>query len=165
MLNIVPSGVLVAERNLYLPVAAVAFLAASLANQLDWNRRMYFAGSLLLTLCVADSNMVVSQWRDKETLWRSTVEMYPRSPMALAALGDALLASPGREKEAESYFERALAMNPDVEGGKHGMGIVAMRRGDYRRALTWLAEAQKLEGGPDVDDEINQCKLHITESQ
>ena len=34
VLNIVPSGVLVAERTLYLPVAAVVFLAANLASRL-----------------------------------------------------------------------------------------------------------------------------------
>jgi hypothetical protein len=56
--------------------------------------------------------------------------------------GDALLGNPGREDEAESYFERALVLNLEVAGGKHGMGVVAMRRGNYQRALAWLEEAQ-----------------------
>jgi hypothetical protein len=41
------------------------------------------------------------------------------------------------------------------------MGVVAMRRGNYKRALTWLEEAQKSEGGMDVAEEINECKLRI----
>jgi uncharacterized protein HemY len=42
------------------------------------------------------------------------------------------------------------------------MGVVAMRRGDYKRALAWLQEAQKSEGGVEVADEINECKLRLT---
>ena len=161
VLNVVPSGVLVAERNLYLPVAGVVFLAASLACRFEWTRPAYFAVTLLVALCVVNSNLVVRQWRDKEMLWRTTVKMYPTSPMAWAALGHALLEKPGAEDEAESYFERAILLNPNVTGGKHGMGVVAMRRGDYKRALTWLEEAQKSEGGMDVAEEINECKLRI----
>jgi hypothetical protein len=77
------------------------------------------------------------------------------------SLGYVLLEKPRAEDEAESYFKRAILLNPEVTGGKHGMGVVAMRRGDYKRALTWLEEAQKSEGGVEVADEINECKLRI----
>jgi hypothetical protein len=165
VLNIVPCGVLVAERNLYLPVAGLAFLAATLVSRLAWNRVAYAVTALLVALCTIDSNLVVRQWRNKETLWRTTVDNYPTSPMAHAALGDALLDQIGREDDAERCFQRALKLNPEVTGGKHGMAKVAMRRGDYRSALTWLEQAQQSDSSPTLASDISECKLRIAAMQ
>ena len=85
--------------------------------------------------------------------------------MAHAGLGDALLEQIGREDEAERCFERALKLNPEVTGGKHGMAMVAMRRGDYTRALAWLEQAQKSEASPTLANDINECKLRIAARQ
>ena len=131
VLNIVPSGVLVAERNLYLPIAAVAFLAANLVWRLKWNRAVWVACAAAIAMCVVKGNVVARQWRDNETLWRTTVASYPTSPLAHAALGEELLKQPGREQEAEQQFERALQLNPGVSGGHRGMAVLLMRRGDY----------------------------------
>jgi len=161
VLNIVPCGVLVAERNQYLPSAAFVFLAASLASRMRWGRVAYAVTAMFVAFCMIDSNLVARQWRDRETLWRTTVSSYPKSPMAHAGLGDALLEQSGREDEAEKCFERALELNPDVIGGKHGMGIIAMRRGDFTRALVWLEQAQESEPSSELSNEINECKLRI----
>jgi tetratricopeptide (TPR) repeat protein len=162
VLNIIPTGVLVAERNLYLPLAAVVFLAANVGDRLVWNRVAYGAAAALTAVCVIDSNLVVRQWRDKETLWRTTVNNYPTSPMAHAALGEALLDQAGREDEAERYFERALQLNREVAGAKHGMAKVAMRRGDYRRALRWLEQAERSDASPAIARDIDECRRRIT---
>jgi uncharacterized protein HemY len=52
-----------------------------------------------------------------------------------------------------------------VTGGKHGMAMVAMRRGDYTRALAWLQKAQKSEPSATLDNDINECKLRIAARQ
>jgi hypothetical protein len=161
VLNIVPCGVLVAERNLYLASAAITFLAAGVAHRIVWNRITYVAAATLLALCVIHSNVVARRWRDNETVWQTTVDSYPTSPMAHAGLGHALLEQVGRESDAQKSFERALQLNPNVIGGKHGMARVAMRRGDYMTALAWFEQAQKAESSPALISEMNECKLRI----
>lgn len=156
VLNIVPGGVLVAERNLYLPIAAAAFLAANLIWRLKWKRAVCAAA---VAVCVVDGNLVARQWRSNESLWRSTVASYPTSPLAHAALGEELLKRTGSEGEAEREFERALELNPDVIGGHRGMAALAMRRGDYAGALRWLEEEQKIDDSEGLRAEINTCRL------
>ena len=164
VLNIVPCGVLVGERNLYLPAAAVVFLAACLWNRLGRTRTATAMAGVLVLFCAVDSNLVARQWRDGETLWRSTVNNHPNSPMAFAALGGVLLEQTGREDEAEQCFRRALELNPNVTGGKHGMAIIDMRRGDYQHALGWLA-AQESGDEISLDAEIKECRSRMSATQ
>jgi protein O-mannosyl-transferase len=85
--NIIPTGVLVAERTLYLPSLGVCFLFASAIEALVGRAMIAPAvgrsalGCLLLVYALA-STLVVGNWRDEETLWLTTVVAHPRSPFA-----------------------------------------------------------------------------------
>ena len=68
---------------------------------------------------------------------------------------------PGRESEAEDDFRHALGLNPLVQGAKRGLGIAAMRRGDYRSALALLEQARAEDPAVSVDAEISQCRLRL----
>ena len=81
--NIIPTGVLVAERTLYLPVLGICFLAAVVLDRItltDSSVRLVARGGLvaIVLLSAAQGARVVGHWRNEESLWRSTVLAHPR---------------------------------------------------------------------------------------
>jgi hypothetical protein len=128
VLNILPSLVLVAERNLYFPLAGAAFLAGLLVYRFrPFSTAAQWGGAVLLLAMIVDGNLVVRQWRDSETMWRHTAATYPRSPMAQAQLGLILLNTPGKEAEAEERCRAAIELNPDLEDAKTCIATLAAR--------------------------------------
>lgn len=122
VLNILPALVLVAERNLYTPLAGVVFVAAAWAcGKRPWHSVQRLAIVVVLATCAAAGNAVVLQWRDEETVWRSAVRAHPDSPMAHLFLADQLVLVPGREEEAAQEYRRALQLNPAIERAKRGL--------------------------------------------
>jgi tetratricopeptide (TPR) repeat protein len=157
--NVVPTGVLVAERTLYLPSMGACFLAAALLDRVG--RRSSESGRLvsaslagLVVASVIASNLVVGRWTDETTLWRTTVESHPRSPMAHEALGWALLdRRPSASdpmpndllREAGDEFRKARELNPKLAGAARGAGVVAWKLGDLEEAERLLRQAVALE--------------------
>jgi hypothetical protein len=131
--NIVPTGVLVAERTLYLPSLAVCFLAATVLARvpLRWL-------AVPATAAALASVLVVSQWRDAETLWRSTIAAHPRSPGAHLFLATAMIERwkttagmppPAEIDSATESLRRALQLNPDLPGAREALHEVDRIRG------------------------------------
>jgi protein O-mannosyl-transferase len=122
VLNIVPARVLVAERNLYTPIAGVIFVAASwVCEKRPWHSFQRVTVLAVLAICVAAGNAVVLQWRDEETVWRSAIRAHPDSPMAHLFLAEQLVHVPGREEEAGHEYRKALQLNPGLESAKRGL--------------------------------------------
>lgn len=122
VLNILPALVLVAERNLYTPIAGVIFVAAAwVCEKQPWHSVQRLTIVVVLTTCAAAGNAVVLQWRDEETVWRSAIRAHPNSPMAHLFLADQLVRVPGREEEAEQEYRKALQLNPGIEKAKRGL--------------------------------------------
>jgi hypothetical protein len=137
--NVVPSGVMVAERTLYMPSAGLCFLgAAALARLAERGPvRSRLATATLAGLVVAGafaSATVTGHWRDEETLWRTTVSAHPRSPLAQFKLGASMLhrwANSGIEpgsselQTAADAFSKAYALNPRLAEALAGSRAVA----------------------------------------
>jgi hypothetical protein len=122
VLNIVPALVLVAERNLYTPVAGVVFVVASWAcAKRPWGSARRVVVVAVLVTCVVAGNAVVLGWRDAETVWRSAIRAHPDSPMSHLFLADELVRVPGRQAEAEVEYRKALNLNPALDGAKRGL--------------------------------------------
>jgi hypothetical protein len=137
--NVVPSGVMVAERTLYMPSAGLCFLAAA-----AWARLLQGsqARARLATVALAGivlagaftSATVTGYWRDEETLWRTTVSAHPRSPFAQFKLGASMLErwqrsgiepDAGELDTAEQAFSQAYALNPRLTEALAGSRAVA----------------------------------------
>jgi tetratricopeptide (TPR) repeat protein len=80
-------------------------------------------------------------YRDETELalraFREAVESQPTDARSLTYLGHCLL-NTGRVDDAQSYFERAIRVNPNFALAHRGMGALAQRRGDqeaYDRAF------------------------------
>ncbi len=122
VLNIVPALVLVAERNLYTPLAGVLFVVASWAcAKRPWGPARRVAVVAVLVTCIVAGNTVVMGWRDPETVWRSAIRAHPDSPMAHLFLADELVRAGGSHAEAEAEYRQALYLNPALDAAKRGL--------------------------------------------
>jgi hypothetical protein len=126
--NLVPIGVLVAERALYLAVAGVVIVAAVAA---------------LAVVSLGASWQVTNRWQSERALWESTVADHPSSPKAQALLGWALLRDQEVEK-AGAAFDRALALNPRSSDGRVGRVVVLWHQAGCAAARGELEEARRL---------------------
>jgi hypothetical protein len=133
--NLIPTGVLVAERTLYLPSLGVCFLLAALLGPFAAARRL--APAALLLAYAAMVAGVVGHWRDAETAWRTTVAAHPRSPMGQLLLGEAMVrrwqqsgAMPGEDElnAASAAFAEAYRLNPELKQALAGQAIVRQLR-------------------------------------
>jgi tetratricopeptide (TPR) repeat protein len=107
--------------------------------------------AVVLTGAVA-SSLVVARWRDDETLWRTTVQAYPRSPLGQLQLGRAMLErwsksaivpTPDELREASAAFAAAYELNPRLTEALVGQGMVAARQGDYDKAREIIRKAEQ----------------------
>uniref|UniRef100_Q020J9 Glycosyltransferase RgtA/B/C/D-like domain-containing protein n=1 Tax=Solibacter usitatus (strain Ellin6076) TaxID=234267 RepID=Q020J9_SOLUE len=152
--NVVPIGVLVAERTLYLPSAGIAALAGLCWVKAAGEGRRWVHGALLVALLVgcAASARTAWRWRTELSLWSSTVADHPRSPKAHAMLGHALLreADKGRAdapallRQADLSFSEALRLNPGSVDALYGRGLVLSRDGSCAEAMPYLRDAARL---------------------
>ncbi len=127
VLNILPALVVVGERNLYLALAGAALLGSAVVCETWKSGRGLQAGVFVLVMiCVVDGNLVVRQWHDPETFWRSSLASHPASPMAHVWLARELLLTPGHEAEAVSHFRVALELNLQSEDARQGLEQLAV---------------------------------------
>ncbi|MFT3787925.1 MAG: hypothetical protein QM770_17435 [Tepidisphaeraceae bacterium] len=165
--NIIPSGVVVAERTLYLPVLGVCVLIAATLSALLKPRVAIGVLAALVLVGVVQSNRVVYSWRDDLTLWRTTVAAHPRSPQSQLLLGKALLRkwdehpnepiAPAELEEASDAFSTAWELNPSWSEALTGSGWVALRRGDRQTAEEFFSKA--LDRSPDDPSATAGLKL------
>jgi len=140
-----PSGVVLAERNLYLPVlliAAAAGLGAAWAIQRWGARRMWIGGAVLLILLAARSAARLPVWRSNKDFLLTTLQEHPESYRAhewaaavLAGLGDTAAAR--REyARADSLF----AGDPHLDAAR---GYYLMGLGDTLAAAPLVSRARR----------------------
>lgn len=145
--NVIPSGVLVAERTLYLPSVGIAFVLGALAARLPsadlvparWAPAVVSAA---LLLAAGTTAAVTARLGSAESQWRYTISRYPRSPLGHHLLAESMLKrwlktatvpTAAELAEAEQEFARSLELNPENHDSLLGQGYVAYFRGDRSR--------------------------------
>jgi protein O-mannosyl-transferase len=162
----------VAERRMYLPLAAIEVLLvvggyALLRRQVEarsWNNstttnrslplRTMLTGAIVLALVFA----VVTSYRlqaygDVIRIWRDAVARQPENVRATINLG-CVLQDAGRYQEAVEQFERAISIDPtrpDVGLAHRSLGLTLARLGQPEKAIHHLQIAMQLR--PDVTND------------
>ena len=160
VLHLLPIGVLMAERLLYLPsagfcIAAGALIAAAIPSGRGRSgtaiptRPGRLAGAVALLALAGIAGLAVrstfraADWRDGVSLWTSELPKAPRDPVVnnnlavvLSARGDHALALP--------RAEAAVAVAPGYWRAHVNLGIAAQALGDRDRARTAFREAARL---------------------
>ncbi len=111
---VIPAGVLVAERTLYLPSIGLALIVGGLAagRRGVQGRRWGIAGAVVVILLGIRSAVRVPVWRSSETVLASIEARHPRSHLVLRRQAAVAMQS-GRAGEARGLFEEALALVPN----------------------------------------------------
>ncbi len=136
---VIPIGVLLAERLLYLPSVGIHFAFSfgflSLCRRLEGSRRV-FAICLILSLVFLLSHRFASRaedWRTNRTLSESVLRTYPMNAFANYNLG-VVLFQEGKKKKAEEHFDRALSIRPGYEKAIVYKAGFLQQRGEMEKA-------------------------------
>jgi tetratricopeptide (TPR) repeat protein len=109
---VMPIGVLMAERFLYLPMAGLAFAAAVCFSVIKDQRlrRLTGIGFLLIAIVICNGHNYIR--RDDFTFFKNMVRVVPDSAKARLGYGFALIKA-GRNDEAVQQLEAGLQIIPD----------------------------------------------------
>jgi len=146
-----PTGVVLAERTLYLPSVGLAFVAAGgvrAANALPSRRRVALgsAAAVVASLLLLRTVTRNPTWESTERVMRTLAREHPESQIAIRARARGLVER-GRTREAGELFEIALTFAP---GSYSLMGEAAeffLEEGDSVRADSLLRRAIELRPG------------------
>jgi Flp pilus assembly protein TadD len=149
---IVPIGVILAERTLYLPSLAVAVAAAHLVANSNVSvtaavRRWAPAGlGLVLLLAAARSAARNPSWKDTSAYWQVLIRDHPESYRAQRGAGELMFAR-GDMVQARKYLELAWATWPWDADLASGLGALYLRAGEPARAIERMRQARALGDG------------------
>ena len=138
---LIPTGVLLAERTLYLPSVGLAFVAAGVVSWTARERRTSL-GMLLVASGVLCSAFIVRtalrnpSWMSTFTMLTTLGETHPESVLAIRARAQGL-DEVGEYEEADRYYQTALELDPK------GYGLFVEVARFYGRKERW-AEAEPL---------------------
>lgn len=150
---LVPTGILLAERTLFLATVGVALVAGSLVTRLQdvigravpTVRTVAVAsGVALVALGAAHSAERQHVWKDNETLMTSLVVDAPLNFRGHYWLGDDLLRR-GRLLEGEQMMRRAMLLWPEHDGPPLGLALRYQERGMCEPALPLYETVLRLE--------------------
>jgi tetratricopeptide (TPR) repeat protein len=173
-----PSEVL-AERRMYLPLAAVVvlvivggFAASSELAARRWSvegprgrwpplRKTMIASVAVSIVFCAVTSYRLSAYRDVVTIWRDAVAHQPNNVRATINLGCAL-EDAGQREQAIAQFEHALEIdpqNPDAGLAHRSLGLAWANLSQPEKAIPHLEQAMRLR--PDVakDHRVLGCLL------
>jgi hypothetical protein len=148
-----PTGILLAERTLFLPsvgiVIAIAGVAALILPRLaaapqPLQRVSAVALGALLVVGASHSSERTNDWRDNFTLVRALVTDAPYSARAQYWLGDDLIRN-GEPAAGEIAMRRAMALWPEYPATPLALGIAFQRAGDCTTALNLYERVIKLD--------------------
>jgi protein O-mannosyl-transferase len=107
---ILPTAIIMSERNLYLPSLGFCLIAAWLWERLPATRLRAVAALGVMTAAALLSVSHTYIWRDNLTYFGNVVRVFPNNIRGRQAYGVALIEI-GRPEEARKQFEAGLAIN------------------------------------------------------
>ena len=147
---VIPTGIFVAERVLFLPVLAVCVLFGLAVEHAVSTRRPALLGLwiLVLTLAAIQSGRTAWQWRTEESTYRASIAQRPDSPISRSILAIILIQKPQSTEvdrnEAEALAHFVLQQYPSVPEAHRALGLAAKARGDLQGAASHLTRALEL---------------------
>jgi tetratricopeptide (TPR) repeat protein len=138
-----PSGVVIAERTLYLVSAGVALLAALGAGAIArrWGSRRAVLATVVVALAFgAKSATATGLWRSNQDLIFSELESHPES-YRLHQTAARILARRGLRQKALAEYGVAVELYPFEYANLLEAAEAAADAGNWRRAEPWLRQA------------------------
>jgi tetratricopeptide (TPR) repeat protein len=146
---IVPIGVILAERTLYLPSFAVALAAAhAFANirvkATAQAQRAAWAGlAAVVVLAAGRAAARNPAWKDMPAYWSTLIREHPESYRAQRGAGEMMFAR-GDLPQARKYLELAIETWPYDADLQSELGALYLRMGEMERAVRQMERAREL---------------------
>ncbi len=168
--NILPIGVVVAERCLYLPVAALSVLGGAAYLIFSRTKARVAVGALSTSVLVGMllSARVAARWRTPLVHWETTASDHPRSAGAHARFALLLLYAAEQEsapldlamlEQAQAAIDSALSINERLADGWHARGRLALLRRDCSAAIPALERALDIRPGDrELAQLLSRCR-------
>ena len=131
-----------AEHRMYLPLAAVAVLFATISQTLPGRCRAPLVGLVALGFAVLTVRRN-ADYRTDYSLWENTIARCPSNPRAYTSLGNAY-ARDGQWLKAIPLYEHALQIQPDFALAHNNLGAALNRAGRMAEAIVQYEEAARL---------------------
>jgi tetratricopeptide (TPR) repeat protein len=141
---LVPTGVLVAERVLYLPSVGVAMAAGALWSLIPPRRLVWPAAALALTLLAMRTLVRIPVWRDEEQFVAALIRDAPESYRSHWALG-ARAFERGDARNGEAHYQRAIETYPADGALIQELGERYLAAGLYQPADRYLTAAFRVD--------------------
>jgi len=167
--NVLPIGMVVGERCLYLPSVGLCVLAAAAYAWLEArSARTAIAALCAVTVVgIALSVRVAWRWHTPMRHWETTIADHPRSAGAHARLALLLLTEVGQKPggpddpritRAEDAVRRALEINPRNSDAWEGKGLLALLRRDCAGAAAAFQQmGSRRREGREFDRLLQPC--------
>lgn len=133
---------MVAERYLYLPLVAFAFLVGYGYQKLlpkirgaDWEGVVHVLLLLLLVGYGVRTIVRNKDWDHRDKLWLATVKTNPLSRQAHLNMGD-VYSNQGRWVDSVREFQTSIKLAPEHPHGYHNLANVYHTTGEYELAIT-----------------------------
>jgi protein O-mannosyl-transferase len=149
---LIPIGVLIADRALYLPSVGIALAAGSWIARLQVPRRALAIAAGLVAAGAARTALRVPVWRSDTSVTLSIVEDSPHSYLGAQFTASILLRS-GNPSRALGYYRDAAAIFPYDPRNLLGGADAALTLGHRVVADSFFAAADRLCG---------RCRMHYT---
>src|SRR5262249_55445190 len=146
----------VAERRMYLPLAAVIALVViggHAVTRACWSRlgwpiraRSVAEAGVVLVLVATLAQVTVARnedYRSTTAFWTDVITKRPRNARAHLNLGDHLYKQ-GRAAEALGHFREAIRINPSYADAHYGLGTVLASQGKLTDAVASYEEAIRI---------------------
>ena len=152
--NLIPIDVFIADRYLYLPLAAMgggaAYAISGLAGRRGpaWRAAIACLGIALLLFLATLSFDRCRVWRDSETLWTDTIAKSPASGKAQSNLG-LLRLEEGNLEAAKGHFREAIRLRGFADAWLN-LGIALSRERRHEEALEAFDSARDV--SPELPD-------------
>lgn len=146
---VVPTGVMLAERTLYLPSAGAAVAAGALWLMLPRGRALWPVTAAVLTLLAARSVSRAAVWRDDESFYQALVRDAPDSYRSHWAIG-ARAFQANRMAEGERAYLRAIRIYPRdgavmQELGERYWSATAWEPAERWLTMAWRADSLRFD--------------------
>jgi tetratricopeptide (TPR) repeat protein len=157
---VVPTGVVLAERVMYLGSVGAAVAAGALWELLPRTRAVWIATALVLTTLAARALARVPVWRDEEGFYQSLVRDAPESYRSWWAMGARAFAA-GRANKGEAAYRRSIAIYPDPaamqELGERYLAAGLFAPADVMLSAAWRADSLRADAA--VEAVLARLKL------
>ncbi len=160
--NIVPFGIIISERYLYIPSLGFCMIMAMLVTRVY--RLIPGKGSAAGKAVVAGAAVVLllfsvitvnrnADWKTGITLWASVARRFPDNPRAYNNLGNAYVKEE-RYEEAIEQFNKAKAIRPNDAGTYYNLGIVYGKLGLFDKANEQFELVRRLDPDYELDSSV-----------